>query len=90
MYLCYSDYYVYRLLIRKLTRGNTPRDVKTTYLHMYVFKLEMGRNRYRVLGVSGQFQSIGMAEKSDTEYFLIPFRYFSDTYILVYYNDNLQ
>ena len=28
----------------------------------------MGRKRYRVLEVSGQIQSIGIAKKSDTEY----------------------
>ena len=43
----------------------------------------MEQNRYRVLevSVSGQFQSIGIAKKSDadTEYFSKLFRYFSDT-----------
>ena len=46
----------------------------------------MGRNRYRVLEVSGQFQSIGIADKSDTEYF----RYYFDTlHPRIYYNDEL-
>ena len=46
----------------------------------------MGRNRYRVLEVSGQFQSIGIADKSDTdtEYFRYYFDTFPILYILVY------